>query len=362
MERPGPRAYPINQWYAGALRSEIGDGIIARTLLGRSVIFYRNDEGIAIAMAGHCPHRSFPLRLAKRIRGGIQCGYHGLAFDDRGICRTRSHRAVASAMDVATYPVIEHGPLVWIWLGDAHLADPEALPATRDLGFDDPAWRVDAHGYVHVRARHAFLCDNLLDTAHIDFIHERTLERTDLAFDEHADTQAGVLSRHSRGNDAAAFAALLPGLSGSVDIVMSTHFRSPGFIVAVRSQLERPAMSSDSPHTIAQMAFVHAITPETDRSTHYFPLFARDFRIADDAFSAAIGERNRLVAEEDRAAVEAIEASLTQTGERALDASLPGDVIGEQARQLMANMIAAEAAPDERATDPAKARERLTPR
>jgi vanillate O-demethylase monooxygenase subunit len=306
-----------------------------------------------IAMAGRCPHRGYPLELGTRIPGGVQCGYHGLAFDDRGICRTRAHRAVPATMNVATYPVIERGPLVWVWLGDARLADPAALAATPDLGFGNPEWRIDANGYLRVRARHAFVCDNLLDTAHIDFIHARSLERADLAFDDEQRTaQPATVSRHSRGNDAQAFAALLPGLSGPVDVVVSTQFRSPGLIVAVRSQFNRPATNASTPQPIAQMAFVHALTPETDRSTHYFPLFTRDFRIADDAFSAEIGARNMLVAEEDRSAVEAIEASLSLTGETPFDSPLPQDAAAEHARHVIDMLIASEAAPpDERFAD-----------
>jgi len=330
MEMSATRAFPIEQWYVGALRSEVGDGIIARTLLGRPVLFYRADDGAVIAMADRCPHRSYPLHLGERIRGGIRCGYHGLAFDDLGICRTRAHSALPATMDVATYPVVEEGPLIWIWLGAKHRADPAAIPPTHDLGIGDTAWRVDAHGYLHVRARHGLLCDNLLDSAHIDFIHERSLERA-------------IGAPDSRGNDARAFAALVPGVSGSVDVVVSTQFRGPGLIVAVRSQLQRSTSDETPPDTVAQMAFVHALTPETDTSTHYFPFFSRDFRREDDAFSAEIAARNMLVAREDQAAVEAIESSLAMIGDAPLDTPLPHDEIGLRARRQMAMMIAAEA-------------------
>jgi vanillate O-demethylase monooxygenase subunit len=324
MEALGSRAYPVNQWYVGALRSEIGDGILARTLLGRAVIFYRSDDGRVIAMAGRCPHRSYPLELGTRIRGGIRCGYHGLAFDDLGICRTRAHRSLPATMNVATFPVVEDGPLVWIWLGETRLADPASIPPTRDLGIGDPAWRFDAHGYLFVRARHGMLCDNLLDSTHIDFIHERSLER------------------HTRGEDARAFAALLPGVTGPVDVVVSTQFRSPALIVAVRSQLQRQTLDGAPPERIAQMAFVHAVTPATATATHYFPFFTRDFRLDDDLFSAEIGARNMLVAREDQRAVEAIEASLAVTGDAPMDAPLPHDEIGLHARHRMATMIASE--------------------
>lgn len=339
--------YPFNAWYVGALSSELGRFLFPRTLLGLPVVFYRTAMGRAMAAFGICPHRSYPLKNGTLTHDGIQCGYHGLIFDTSGTCRQLLRPGVGTVRSsLRMFPVAEQGPLVWVWLGDPRLADLATIPRTANLGVGSPGWRVDCSGYLNVRARHQVLCDNLLDSAHIDFVHNTSLERAPLfgvaKLASHPTTC--TVSRESLANDAANFAFLLPGITGEVDIVMTSEFRGPGLIVAVQSHFYRSVASGEPREPIAEMAFAHALTPETPTSTHYFPLFMRNFRLRDEMLSAVMGAQNLLVAEEDKAVVELVEAARALYADQ-MDLSTAEDAAALQARRLIANMIDAEALP-----------------
>jgi nitrite reductase/ring-hydroxylating ferredoxin subunit len=272
--------YPFNTWYVGALSSELGRFLFPRTLLGLPVVFYRTEQGRAMAAFGICPHRGYPLKSGALTHDGIKCGYHGLIFDTEGTCRKLLRPGVGTVRSsLRMFPVVERGPLVWVWLGDPGLAKPATIPRTADLGVENTGWRVDCSGYLNVRGRHQLLCDNLLDSAHIDFIHSTSLERAPLIFGaakiaSHPTNCA--VSRESLSNDAAKFAFLLPGITGEVDIVMASEFRGPGLIVAVQSHFYRSVASGEPRELIAEMAFAHALTPgDADLNALFPTLYAK---------------------------------------------------------------------------------------
>ena len=43
-------AFVRNEWYVVALRRELGDGLLARTVLGESVVLYRSASGDPVAL------------------------------------------------------------------------------------------------------------------------------------------------------------------------------------------------------------------------------------------------------------------------------------------------------------------------
>lgn len=52
-------------------------------------------------------------------------------------------------------------------------ADPALVPDTHWL--DDPAWRSIKGGYTHYDTNYLLICDNLLDLAHLPYVHPTTL-------------------------------------------------------------------------------------------------------------------------------------------------------------------------------------------
>src|SRR6202790_4095869 len=75
-----------NQWYVAAYSAEVGHGLLARTILGESIGLYRNGGGPAVALAGRCVHRHFPLSESRLVGDTIVCGYHGFTYGADGRC------------------------------------------------------------------------------------------------------------------------------------------------------------------------------------------------------------------------------------------------------------------------------------
>ena len=76
-----------NCWYVAAWANELdGGALLARTISGQSMLFYRTNDGAVVAMDDRCCHRFAPLSLGRREGDCIRCMYHGMKFDPSGKC------------------------------------------------------------------------------------------------------------------------------------------------------------------------------------------------------------------------------------------------------------------------------------
>jgi len=111
-----------NYWYVAAADTEVGRTPFARTILGEPVVFYRTEQGVAVALEDRCAHRHLPLSMGKLVGDELQCHYHGLRFGTDGRCtRIPGQEQIPRAAKVKTYPVVERYHWIWIWMGDAAL-------------------------------------------------------------------------------------------------------------------------------------------------------------------------------------------------------------------------------------------------
>jgi len=164
----------MNCWYVAAWDHELIDGVkLARTILEKPVVIFRGESGRYIALEDRCCHRGAPLSMG-RIEGDcIRCMYHGMKYDENGICvEIPGQDRIPKTMKVRRYPVEERNHLVWIWMGDPALADPDLIVDYEPLG--DPAWR-GLPAYLHYDANWLLIVDNLSDFAHLAFVHTNTL-------------------------------------------------------------------------------------------------------------------------------------------------------------------------------------------
>jgi vanillate O-demethylase monooxygenase subunit len=56
-----PGSFLRDHWYVGAWSDEVSEKPLARTLLGESIVFYRNASGKVVALEDRCAHRRLPL-------------------------------------------------------------------------------------------------------------------------------------------------------------------------------------------------------------------------------------------------------------------------------------------------------------
>jgi vanillate O-demethylase monooxygenase subunit len=106
--------------------------------------------------------------------------YHGIKFSAAGKCvEIPAQHRIPPAVNVCTFPVIEQDRWVWVWMGDAALADTSRIP--RALGHEDPEYLIGT-GELAYDANYQLIHDNLLDLTHLSFVHEKTLGRGSLVW------------------------------------------------------------------------------------------------------------------------------------------------------------------------------------
>ncbi|MGB1091569.1 MAG: Rieske 2Fe-2S domain-containing protein, partial [Oceanobacter sp.] len=119
----------FNEWYIAALSHEVSRELMSRTILGKSLVFYRKQDGTPVALSNRCGHRSFPLAKSTLDGDDIICGYHGMRYNEHGDVTEIPSQASCAGISIRNYPLVQRGPVIWIWMGDADKADPEKIPA-----------------------------------------------------------------------------------------------------------------------------------------------------------------------------------------------------------------------------------------
>jgi phenylpropionate dioxygenase-like ring-hydroxylating dioxygenase large terminal subunit len=135
----GSGNYPLNCWYVVATTDEVGRSLLARPVLGRRLLLFRQDNGEPAVLDDRCAHRAAPLSMGTLEGDQVVCGYHGFTFAADGRCvRVPSQRHVPYGAGVRSYPVRERPPFVWVWPGNPALSrgsEPPDLPALREPGW-----------------------------------------------------------------------------------------------------------------------------------------------------------------------------------------------------------------------------------
>lgn len=299
-----------DEWYVAAFADEVTRSPLARRLLGLPLVLLRRTDGGVAALEDRCPHRSMPLSLGSVEGDTIVCGYHGARFGCDGVCQgVPSQSVIPPGAQVRAFPVEQHGPLVWVWMG------PEAptRPAPHPAWIDDAGWAASRER-LHLRASYVRLHENLLDLTHLSFLHARTFGTPDYAtapYESQLDAEAGrfVLTRSVVPTRLPPIWARPTGLEGrDAARIATSSFLSPALHeVHVRFHAcDRPA--EEQPSRAIRTA--HIVTPETATSTHYFIHHGRNFGLDDPEITAFMHQQLLAAFQEDIDGLEAIERNL----------------------------------------------------
>src|SRR6516164_5283909 len=168
-----------NQWYTAATSTELGAKPLARTICNEPLVIFRGEDGTAAVLTDRCPHRKAPLSSGEVIGSDIQCGYHGIRFAASGACtHVPGNVPVGRDFRARCFPAREVHGLIFVWLGEASLADPALIP---DFGENvKPGW-TGVYGMLYVKANYQLLIDNILDLTHVVFVHKTTLAGSGVA-------------------------------------------------------------------------------------------------------------------------------------------------------------------------------------
>jgi phenylpropionate dioxygenase-like ring-hydroxylating dioxygenase large terminal subunit len=287
-------AFLTNSWYVAAWDYELADGkLLARTILEKPVVLFKGDSGNVVALDDRCAHRGARLSNGRREGDCVRCMYHGLKFDASGKCvQIPGQDNIPPKLGVRSYPVVLRDHLVWIWMGEASLADPAKIldfPYLRD-----PAWR-GKPDYMHYKANYLLIVDNLSDFAHLAFVHTKTLGgseeyayKSKPAAIERLDDGFRVERWHMNA-DAPPFHKKVVGEESKVDRRNIARMHVPG--IFFMETLFSPAGSGAQNGNLAgakQYRNCQFFTPETQRSTHFFWDYLHDYDLHNPAIAASL--------------------------------------------------------------------------
>ena len=261
-----------NCWYVAAWSHEIEPRPLGRIVLNEPVVFFRKKDGAVIALADRCSHRGYPLHKGRLIEDTIECGYHGVTFDCSGRCiRVPGQAQVPVGADVQSYPIIERWGLVWIWMGEPSLAKPASITDWHLL--DHPDW--DARGgRLQVNCNYQLIIDNLLDLSHVTYVHPRTIgsaaKLEEIQIKNEIKEDSITISRSSIDVKPPPTYARV-GFKGNVDRWQIINFQPPAFVTFYAGAADTGSGAPEG--NLAGGIGLHtfnAMTPETDKKTHYY--------------------------------------------------------------------------------------------
>jgi phenylpropionate dioxygenase-like ring-hydroxylating dioxygenase large terminal subunit len=160
-------------WYPLAWSHEVKRGKThGVTFAGEPIVLARTESGKVFALEDRCAHRQVPLHQGVVDGESIRCGYHGWTYDCSGKCidvpylgRERLPNGVRS------YPCREIEGLIFVFPGNAELADERPLPAFGSVS--DKKYKTRRFGRP-VNCHYSFMHENLMDMNH-QFLHRRQM-------------------------------------------------------------------------------------------------------------------------------------------------------------------------------------------
>jgi vanillate O-demethylase monooxygenase subunit len=339
--------FPKNAWYVACTPDEIAAKPLGRTICNEKIVFYRAEGNQVAAVEDFCPHRGAPLSLGRVCEGKLVCGYHGLVMGCDGKTVSMPGQRVQGFPKVKAYPVVEKYGFIWVWPGDAALADASRIHHLEWA--DSPDWAYGG-GLYHIHCDYRLMIDNLMDLTHETYVHTSSIGQKEIDETPVTTRTEGdhvVTSRfmdkvmappfwraNLRGNG-------LPD-DQPVDRWQVCHFYPPSHVmIEVGVALAGHGGYQAEAKYKASSIVVDFITPETETSMWYFWGMARNFNVKDTNLTAQIREGQGKVFAEDTEVLEQQQRNLTLHPDRKL-LMLNIDAGGVQARRIIDRWLAAE--------------------
>lgn len=339
-----------NCWYVAAWDYELIDGRkLARTILEKPIVMFRGESGRYIAFDDRCCHRGAPLSMGRVEGDCLRCMYHGMKYDPSGACiEVPGQERIPKTLRVRSYPVEERGRLLWIWMGDPALADPDLIVDYPPL--HDPEWR-GLPAYLHYDANYLLIVDNLSDLAHLAFVHTNTLGgseeyayKSKPATIERLDEGFRLERWHRDSTPPPYLRKVIPVAEhqSMVDRRNMVTMITPG-IFLMETMFVRAGSGAENGDLegVRQFRNCQYMTPETSRTTHFFWNYLHNQDIDDPTI--AISLRDSLIEGfmEDKAIIEAQQVLLDRDPDFRMRA-LEADVALTHFRQTLKKRIKEE--------------------
>ena len=345
--------HPKNAWYAAAWDHEVtSKTVLARRVADTPLALYRTTDGRPVALADACWHRLAPLSMGVRVgRDELQCPYHGLRFNSAGRCtHMPAQETVNPSAMVTSHPVVERYRYLWVWPGDATLADPGLIPDMHQL--DDGAWAGDGR-LIGADCNYQLVLDNLMDLTHEEFVHGGSIGQAELSestFSTRLEDDGSVtVERWMRDVEPPPFwhrniRDRFPDFEGRVDRWQIIHYYAPSTICIDVGVAKAGTGAPDGDRSQGVNGYVmNTITPETDRTSLYFWAFMRNYRLDSQRITTQLCEGVQRVFGEDEVMLRAQQTAIDANPDHEFY-SLNIDAGGMWVRRILDEMMERERA------------------
>ena len=143
------------------------------TVLGESLVLFRDRSGQLGLVGERCPHRGAGMIYGVPDQVGLRCAYHGWCWDASGRCLDQPYEQTEdpsgtfkNRVRITAYPVQEMADLIFAYLG------PEPAPLL-------PRWdlftRLDVPreiGFAVIPCNWLQIVENALDPVHVEWLHQ----------------------------------------------------------------------------------------------------------------------------------------------------------------------------------------------
>jgi vanillate O-demethylase monooxygenase subunit len=302
--------YIKEAWYPVVWADRIGRELAPHVVLGESIVIYRLENGTIAALRDACPHRRAPLSLGKLKGDNIECGYHGMTFDCQGKCVSIPGQDIipGNAL-VRAYPLEVKYGLVWLYMGDPKNADPNKIFHLSQ--YDDGAWHAVQGETLRIECNYLSLCDNLLDPAHVTFVHTTTLGTpagaTVPVKNEYGNNEI-VVWRWIRNGPPIPLFAKFGKMKGMVDRWHYYNYSTPCYFAIDMGSCPTgsiPDMEKRSEGT--RMFACHVLTPVDERTVLQHWFHVRNFRTNETDLDAELTASLDMAFKEDKVILERIQ-------------------------------------------------------
>lgn len=335
-----------NCWYVAGWEDEVPqDGMFERTLLNESILFYRTSDGRITALENRCPHRGAPLHVGRKEGDSVRCGYHGMLFNAAGKCtEIPGQDMIPARACVRSYPVEARDELLWIWMGDPALADPDKIVSY--WWHTDPGWR-KKRSYLHYQAPYTLIVDNLLDFSHLAFVHSTTIGTPSTASTraqvEPIDGGLKVVRRYYN-DQIQANRRSIATFDGPADRWQIYEWFAPSFLRLYTGSAPAGTGAHEGHLVPEAMQYRHCSiqTPETATTTHYWFSHAANFKTETSEVIDVVFDGVLRAFKEDKDIIEHQQRAL-KLGRPFEPMGIAHDSAMVQARRLMKRLLDEEA-------------------
>jgi vanillate O-demethylase monooxygenase subunit len=329
-----------------AWATEIGRTPLARTIAGAAVVFYRAEDGGAVALEDRCCHRNLPLSMGRVEGSDLRCGYHGLLFDRTGQCvEVPGQAQIPPGARVRRYPLIERYKLAWIWMGQGS-PDETLIPDWRYI--EDPDWLcvIGNEGKpVYMKCNWELNNDNLLDLSHVVYVHPTTLGSSGLEdFPIRTDRfeKRVRMTRWMPDVPPMPLFARMLGLKDRVDRFQTVDIDLPSHSIVDAGFAPAGKIGIDDDKAEAQRVSIFiSATPETENTSFMFYAQARNFAKDNEELSRIYKHGSKVIFDEDIAIMEAQQRA-SDAHPDAPHVDINFDAPGMAMRQLVQRYLAKE--------------------